>query len=68
LELIILPVVLFGYETCSLTLREEHTFWVFGKRMLRTTFGPKREEVTGWWRKLHNEDFINCALHQISFW
>jgi hypothetical protein len=40
---IILPVVLYGCETWSLTLREEHTLWVFEKRVLRRIFGPKRD-------------------------
>jgi hypothetical protein len=52
---IILPVVLNGYETWSLTLREEHRLRVFENRVLRI-FGPKRGEVTGEWRKLHNEE------------
>jgi hypothetical protein len=53
---IILPGVLYGYETLSLTLREEHRFRVFENRVLRRIFGPKRDEVTGGWRKLHNEE------------
>jgi hypothetical protein len=53
---IILPVVLYGCETLSLTLREEHRLRVFENRMIRRIFGPKREEVTGGWRKLHNEE------------
>jgi hypothetical protein len=44
---IILPVVLYGCETWSLTLREEHRLGVFEKRVLRKIFGPKRDEVTG---------------------
>jgi hypothetical protein len=48
-------VVLYGCETWSLTLREEHRLRVFENRMLRL-FGPKRDEVTGGWRKLHNEE------------
>jgi len=52
---IILPVVLYGCETWSLTLREERRLRVFGNRVLRRIFGPKRDEVTGEWRKLHNE-------------
>jgi hypothetical protein len=44
---IILPVVLYGYETWSLTLREELRLRVFERRMLRRIFGPKRDEVTG---------------------
>jgi hypothetical protein len=53
---IILPVVLYGCETWSLTLREEHRLRVFENRVLRRKFGPKRGEVTGEWRKLHNEE------------
>ena len=53
---IILPVVLYGCETWSLTLREERRLRVFENRVLRTVFGPKRDEVTGEWRKLHNEE------------
>jgi hypothetical protein len=53
---IILPVVLYGCETWSLTLREEHRVRVFENRVLRRIFGPKRDEVTGTWRKLHNEE------------
>jgi hypothetical protein len=56
---IILPVVLYGCETWSLTLREEHRLRVFGNTMLRRIFGPKRDEVTGEWRKLHNEELHN---------
>ena len=52
---IILPVVLYGCETWSLTLREERRLRVFENRVLRRIFGPKRDEVTGEWRKLHNE-------------
>ena len=51
---IILPVVLYGCETWSLTLREERRLRVFENRVLRIIFGPKRDEVTGEWRKLHN--------------
>jgi hypothetical protein len=53
---IILPVVLYRCETWSLTLREEHVLGAFENRMLRRIFGPKRDEVTGEWRKLHNEE------------
>jgi hypothetical protein len=49
-------VVLYGYETWSLTLKEEHRLRVFENRVLRRIFGPKRDEVTGEWRKLHNEE------------
>jgi hypothetical protein len=53
---IILPVVLYGCETLSLTFWEEHRSRVFENRVLRRIFGPKRNEVTGGWRKLHNEE------------
>jgi hypothetical protein len=59
---IILPVVLYGYATWSLTLREEHRLRVSENRVLRRIFGPKRDEVTGEWRKLHNEE-----LHILYF-
>ena len=52
---IILPVVLYGCETWSLTLREERRLRVFENRVLRRIFGPKKDEVTGEWRKLHIE-------------
>ena len=47
-------VVLYGFETWSLTLREEHRLTVFDNRVLTRLFGPKRDEVIGEWRKLHN--------------
>jgi hypothetical protein len=50
------PVVLYGCETWSLTLREERRLRVFENRVLRGVFGSKRDEVTGEWRKLHNEE------------
>jgi hypothetical protein len=50
---------LYGCETWSLTLREEHRLRVFQNRLLRRIFGPKRDEVTGGWRKLHNEELHN---------
>jgi hypothetical protein len=56
---IILPLVLYGCETWSLTLREEYRLRVFENRVLRRIFGPKRDEVTGEWRKLHNEELYN---------
>jgi hypothetical protein len=48
---IILPVVLYGCETWSLTLREKYRLRVFENRVLRRIFGPKRIEVTGGWKK-----------------
>jgi hypothetical protein len=59
---IILPVVLCGCEIWSLTLREAHRLRVFENRVLKRIFGPKRDEVTGGWRKLHNEE-----LHNVYF-
>jgi hypothetical protein len=55
----ILPAVPWGPETWSLTLREEHMLRMFENRVLRGIFGPKRNEVTGGWRKLHNEELHN---------
>ena len=52
---IILPVVLYGYVTWSLTLREGRRLRVFVNRVFRRISGAKREEVTREWRKLHNE-------------
>ena len=49
-------VILYGFETWSLRLREERKLRVFENRVLRRIFGPKRGEVTGEWRKLHNEE------------
>jgi hypothetical protein len=49
-------VVLYGCETWSLKLREEHRLKVFENRVLRRIFGPKKDVVTGEWRKLHNEE------------
>jgi hypothetical protein len=46
---------MYGCDTCFLSLREEHRLRVFENRVLRRIFGPKRDEVTGEWRKLHNE-------------
>ena len=58
-----MPVVLYECETWSLILREERRLRVFANRVLRRIFGPKRDEVTGEWRKLHNEELngLYCA-------
>ena len=53
---IILPVVLYGCEIWSLTLVEEKKLRVFENMVLRRIFGPRRDEVTGEWRRLHNEE------------
>jgi hypothetical protein len=55
---LVLPVIFYGCETWSLTLREEHRLKVFKNRVLRRIFGPKREE-DGSWRKLHNDE-LHC--------
>jgi hypothetical protein len=59
---IILPVVLYGCETWSLTLREKHRLRVFENRVLRRIFGPKRDEVTGEWRKRHSVELHNLYI------
>jgi hypothetical protein len=53
------PVVLYGFETRCLTLREEHMLRGFENRVLTRIFGPMSEEVTGQWRKLHNQELNN---------
>jgi len=52
----IFSVVVYGCETWSLTLREERRLRVFENRVTRRIFGPKRDKVTGEWRKLHTQD------------
>ena len=61
---IFLTAVLYGCETWPLTLREEYRMRVFENRVLRRIFGPKRDELTVEWRRLHNEEL--CA-HHVSF-
>jgi len=61
---IILPVVVYGCDTRSLTLREEHSLRVFGNRVLTRIFGPKRDEETGEWRKIYKEELND--LHCLS--
>jgi hypothetical protein len=56
---IILSGVLFGCETWSLTLREEHRPRMFENKVLRGIFGPRRDEVTGEWSRLHNEELYD---------
>jgi hypothetical protein len=58
---LLLLLVLYGCKTWSLTLR------VFENRVLRKTFGPKRDEVTGEWRRLHKRSLMICTHHQILF-
>jgi hypothetical protein len=55
-RIIILPIVLYGRETWSLTLREECRLRVYENSVLRRIFGPKRDKVTGEWRRLCKEE------------
>jgi hypothetical protein len=63
-----LPVVLYRCDTWSLTLREVHRLRVFEKRVLRRIFGPKRDEVTGSWRKPHIEELHNLVKSRRTRW
>jgi hypothetical protein len=65
---IILPVRLYGCETWSLTLREEHSLRVCENGVLRRIFGPKMDEVTGEWRKLHTEELNDLYSSPTSCW
>jgi len=65
---IILPAVLYGCETWSLTLREERRLRLFDNRVLRRIFGPKRDEVKEEWRKLHNEELNDLYSSRKIFW
>jgi hypothetical protein len=64
-ETIILPVVLYGYQTWSLALWEEHRLRVFENRVLRGIFGPKRNELIECWREVHKKQFITFTFRQI---
>jgi hypothetical protein len=61
----ILPLVLYGCETWSLTLREKHRLRVVQNRVLRRIVRPKGDEIAGGWRRLQMRSFIMCTLHQI---
>jgi hypothetical protein len=60
---IIFPAVPYGCKTWSLTLREEHRLRTFENRVLRRILGPKRDKVTGGWKKLHDEELHNLYNH-----
>ena len=62
---VILPMIMYGCETWSLTMREKRRLRVFENRVLRRIFGPKREGVTGEWRKLHNEELNDLYSQNI---
>jgi hypothetical protein len=61
----ILPVVLYGCETWPLTVGEEHKLRVFENRVVKRIFGPKKDGMTGGWRKLITRSFIICTLRQV---
>jgi hypothetical protein len=62
-----LPVVLYGFESWSLILRQERGLKVYENRVLRRIFGPRRDEAKGEWRKLHNEELNDQYSSQILF-
>jgi hypothetical protein len=66
-KIIIFPVVLYGCETWSMTLRRERRLRVSENRVLRKIFGPKKDNVTREWRKLHNEELIDMYSSPNSF-
>ena len=64
-----MPVILYGCESLSLTLKEERRLRLFENRVLRNIFGSKRDEITGEWRRLHNEELYgldSSPPHKIS--
>jgi hypothetical protein len=61
----ILPVVLYGCDTWSLAIREEHRMRVFENRVLRRMYGPRSDEVKGGRRRLHNEELHNLYSSKI---
>jgi len=65
-RIIILPLVLYGSETWSLTLCDERRLRVFRNSLLRRIFGPKRYEITGKWRTLYNEE-LNLLVAELFF-
>jgi hypothetical protein len=67
-RIIMLPVAWYGYETWSFKLREECRLRVFENRVLRRIFGPKRDEVTKEWRKLHNKEHNDLYFSPNILW
>jgi hypothetical protein len=67
-RIIMLPTVLYGCETWSLTLREEHWMRVFENRVLKRIFGLKRDLVTREWRKLHNKELNDLYSSPNIIW
>ena len=65
---IILPIVLYGYETWSVTLKEERRLRVSENRVLRRIFGPKRDEVTEEWKKVYNEEHNDLHSSRNNIW
>ena len=65
---VILSIILYGYENWSLTLKKEHMLRVFQNKVLKKIFGPKKEEVTGEWRKIYNEELneLYCSPNTIQ--
>jgi hypothetical protein len=64
----ILPVVLYGCEIWLVTLRSKRRLRLFENRVLRRIYGPKRDEVTGEWRKLHNEELNDLYSSPTILW
>jgi hypothetical protein len=64
---VVLPVVLYGCETWSVTLRKEQRLRVFENRVLRRIFGPRRDEAKDSGEDYITRNLMTCTHHQISF-